>query len=209
MFKKVDCTMNEKETKTPKVLGLVILAIIAPILLSSCSGEPENAPEHSKGRPYELIEQSDLSVAGRERREFKIYSPGSSTIDELAHTSMGAALYYQDAIEAAVTYVRLYQTKDAIDADLPGALVDYAPDGRGNSGDQDWTWKVSTLSVQINSLELKVKKSWEANKHKFIESDGLVNEEELTSFIANQLNIPVSAVKLPVLNAKAYEPVFN
>lgn len=209
MFKLVDCTTTEEETKKPRIYGLVILSIIATILLSSCSEGPENPPNHSHARPYEVINVSDHIIAGREHRKFKIYSPGSATIDERAHTAMRAALYFQDGTEPQVIYVRLYNSTDAVAAELPLALVDYAPDGGGISGDQDWTWKVKTVSEEINPLELQVKKSWELNKHKFIESDGLVNEEKLTSFIASQLRIPVNKVKSPLLNAEAYEPVFN
>jgi hypothetical protein len=209
MYKPVNCITNKKETKKLSIYVLAILTLAATMLLTACSEDTTNAPDDSQARPYDLFGKSDHNVAGRDRREFKIYSPGSVSIDERAYTAMNAALYFQKGTEAQVISVRLYHSKDPADPELLLALVDYAPDGGGNSGNDGWTWKVKAASERVSPLEILINKSWEANKHKFIEADGLINEKELTSFIANQLNIPVDRVKLPVVNTKAYTPVFN
>jgi len=159
----------------------------------------------SQAKPYTVISSEDLSFPGRNRQQFNIISPQASNHLEFAETAVKAALDKQDETGADVIYVYLEPSKDLAGNSLFYAIADYAPDGGGNSGDQDWMWEVRAAEKNLTELEVHIQKTWSENRNDYL-VDGLVDEPKLVKLIANKLEIPEKDVRLPWITHKKYTP---
>lgn len=76
------------------------------------------------------------------------------------------------------------------------ATAVYAPDGKGVSGSDDWTW--STLQATPRGLtaqELKIQRLWGEMREQF-QANGFTDEGRLTAAIAKKLKVPAEKVML-------------
>lgn len=118
----------------------------APAKKDVISSQAE-AFQHAK--VYEIISNEDSSFPGRKRLGISILSEAAS-FEERAQTAMKAAIDYQKITKADLVSVRLEPSKAMDGKGSPLAVADYAPDGKGISGDtsmsgNDWVWKVEAI----------------------------------------------------------------
>ena len=129
------------------------------------------------------------SISNRSIVDITILAPEAKTFDEYAQTAMKAAKEQLEKQGVDVIYVYL-----APDASLVGigpyyARVHYALDGKGLSGEQDWTWEVYATHEIYTETEIKVTYLWEQYKERYRVDEFVFNEEALIKAIANELSI--------------------
>lgn len=184
-------------------LGFIVLAVIFAFWINSCiGGDEDKRPEHAK--PYETISSEDFSFPGRKRYQFNIVAPSASNFIEYSHTAIAAAQDKQKSTNGKVIYIFLEPSKVNMGKGSAYAIARYAPDGGGNSGDQDWKWKVEAVDKPFTDVELKTDQLWWSNRDQF-QVDGLTDEPKLKAFIAEKLGITIDDVSLPFVNRKNYD----
>lgn len=119
--------------------GLIII-LLAPIAFCALSGD-KNKPaiklDFPSAAPYTIEKMtSDFSIPGRSRQTWLVRSLGV-TNRQTEDTAKKAAVEIQTRTKAAV--VQVFLVDSSSDADGV-ASVFYAPDGKGNSGEQGWVW---------------------------------------------------------------------
>ncbi len=133
-------------------LFFVLLMITVVALMNSC-GEEEVLPQHkitvNQTQPYQILSNEDFSFAGRKRYQFNITAPLAKTHTQLTHTAINAAQELQRQYAAQVIYIFIGETLTQIDNGNALVIARYAPDGGGNSGDQDWTWQVEAIDSPL------------------------------------------------------------
>ena len=122
----------------------------------------------------------------------------SSTVSkrQLAATVITAARYYAQEKRAAVVSITLDSQPGPAFGKTVLATAIYAPDGKGVSGSDDWTW--STLQATPRGLtaqELKIQRLWGEMREQF-QANGFTDEGRLTAAIAKKMKIPAEKVML-------------
>lgn len=170
---------------------LVFVLSFLFITLTACSS---SEPNTEQAQPYEVINTDDVSFSGRKRLRLNIVSPNADTLQQLVHTAIKAAIEKQSETSADIVYIKLYSNADTaltMDYDHLYALVDYAPDGGGNSGDQGWYWQVEAVdsrqSKQLNNDVMRLL----LDKGGFEPS--VTNSAERLALIAKKLGISYEA----------------
>lgn len=169
---------------------------------SSPSVKIENA------QTYTAIEQKDFSFLGRTRVEFNIVSPNAKTSDQFAQTAIKAALEKQKETNAQVVFVQLLPSSEFLGTGDAYAIARYAPDGKGISGDEHWTWEVEVAMQPLTQKEIAISKLWWAYRSSY-QKDGLTDESRLKEFIAKKLKITIDSVILPWVMRSKYEPIIK
>lgn len=190
-------------------LGFVVLVIIMAFWMNSCTSEDAPPPPSLKltnAKPYLVIGQKDNSFAGRKRLQFNITSSQSKTFSDLAETAIKAAIDKQIETSADVIYIYLEHSAKLSNKGIIYASASYAADGGGNSGDQDWTWKVTATDKVMTDQEVEIYTSWVTNKKDYL-IDGLVDEKSLKNQISKEIDLPIEQITLPLLNRKKYTPL--
>lgn len=128
-------------------LGFIVLVVIGSIWLNSCTDEEAASPKETKmelnqAQSYQLLSADDFSYPGRKRQQFNIAAPTANTFERLSQTAIQAAIDYQRQYSLDVIYVFIGNDMEQINNGEAFAIARYAPDGGGNSGDQDWKWQV-------------------------------------------------------------------
>ncbi len=175
---------------------------VPPGVTDKIAEDSESPFPHAK--PYKIIGTDDFSTPGRKRVGVYIVS-SAETRDERAHTTMKAAVEYQEKTKA--DFVAAYLELSAIvkQDGNPLAVVDYAPDGKGISGDDDWKWKAEVSADKIEPEHLKVAELWKQNREKFKKSNGLLDENALKQYISKKLSIPVERVSFLFVHRESYK----
>ena len=115
---------------------------------------------------------------------------------QLADTVMAAALYYAEAKNAAVVGIMLDSQPGPAFGKTVLATATYAPDGKGVSGSDDWTWNTLQATPRgLTAQELKIQRLWGEMRGKF-QVDGSTDEGRLKAAIAKKLKIPAEKVRL-------------
>lgn len=115
---------------------------------------------------------------------------------QLAATVIAAALYYAQEKRAAVVSITLDSQPGPAFGKTILATATYAPDGKGVSGSDDWTWSnLQAAPRGLTAQELKVQRLWGELRDHF-QVNGFTDEERLTATIAQKMKIPAEKVKL-------------
>lgn len=176
---------------------------------TGCTSETEEKSQANKinldqAKEYQLLSKEDFSFAGRDRIQYNITSPDSDSFESLAQTGIKAAMDYQKQSRANVVTVFLGESIENINNGDAQAIIKYAPDGGGFSGDQGWKWQIEAIEP-LSELEKKTLSLWEENSEKFKLEDGWnIDEEAFKDFAAEKLNVQSSDISLRMPVRKEY-----
>lgn len=194
-------------TRLSRILlaGLVCLLVLPLFPLSAWADEQSEAQffAPTKESPYEGIPgrlryNVRIVLVEQDKQGNYIARRDSSTVSkrQLAATVITAARYYAQEKRAAVVSITLDSQPGPAFGKTVLATAIYAPDGKGVSGSDDWTW--STLQATPRGLtaqELKIQRLWGEMRKQF-QANGFTDEGRLTAAIAKKLKIPAEKVML-------------
>ena len=128
---------------------------------------PSWYPSSWVGHEYEVIEVDDISIAGRDRLNVRIYAPTAVTPQDRVATAMDAALHFStyDGLRPGITrydLVGVFLEAVPSGSGYVLATADYAVDGCGVSGSGDdctgliWTnlQSLNGTNEQLEKVEL-------------------------------------------------------
>ncbi|SCM69975.1 hypothetical protein KL86DES1_10098 [uncultured Desulfovibrio sp.] len=126
------------------------------------------------------------------------------TKEQLAATVIAAAKYYAKAAGVQFVGVALDSQFGAGVATTQLAVADYAPDGKGVSGNDNWTWQqVKAAENGLTKQELTMQELWGKWRSQYQTPQGITDEAALSAAIGSKLGIAPSEV------STAYKPLFD
>ncbi|WP_394027467.1 DUF4875 domain-containing protein [Desulfovibrio falkowii] len=126
------------------------------------------------------------------------------TKEQLAATVIAAAKHYAKAAGVQFVGVALDSQFGAGVATTQLAVADYAPDGKGVSGKDNWTWQqVKAAENGLTKQELAMQELWGQWRDQFQTAQGITDEAALSAAIGKKLGIAPSDV------STAYKPLFD
>ncbi|WP_027179696.1 DUF4875 domain-containing protein [Maridesulfovibrio bastinii] len=154
--------------------------------------------------PYNILKVEDVSFPGRKRiSSFISINDTNPTFEEKAQTVIKAAKDLCKKYNADVVNVVMEASKGAIGKGYSLAICEYAPDGGGYSGDQNWTCKVKSSKNNPTVQQISILDHW-YNERDNYQKDGLTDEDSLKAHLASELNIPVEKISLPFIEMAEY-----
>lgn len=108
---------------------------------TGCSPDTEEKSSANKinldqAKAYQLLSKEDFSFAGRDRLQFNITAPAADSFESQAQTGIKAVMDYKKQSQADVVTVFVGENIEQINNGGAHAIISYAPDGGGFSGDQ-------------------------------------------------------------------------
>ena len=185
----------------PLIVCLLACTMLPTFVRADIQAEPQRyAPIEEKayeGTPGRL--RYTVRIVLVEDRQGQIIPRRDSsavTKRQLADTVMAAALYYAEAKNAAVVGIMLDSQPGPAFGKTVLATATYAPDGKGVSGSDDWTWNTLQATPRgLTAQELKIQRLWGEMREQF-QANGFTDEKGLTVAIAKKLKIPAEKVML-------------
>lgn len=172
--------------------------------VSEAAVETRPDPNNDQAVEYRLLSTDDMGFAGRSRMQFNISAPTATTFEQLAQTAIKAAKDFQRSHRQQVVYVFIGKDMEQINNGEALAIANYAVDGGGNSGDQDWYWQVEAIDP-LTDIERKVLALWDIHSDKFqIEDSWKIDEEGFKRFAAKELNVERDKITLRLPVRKPY-----
>lgn len=154
--------------------------------------------------PYEVLKIEDVSFPGRKRiSSFISINDTNPTFEEKAQTVIKAAKDITKKYKADEVTVVMEASKGAIGKGYSLAVCEYAPDGGGYSGDQNWTCKVTSSKNNPTTLEISILDHWYNERDRY-QKDGMTDEDRLKAHLAKELNLPVEKISLPFIEMAEY-----
>lgn len=184
----------------------LICQFVFPLLSSAAWAEEQSEAQFfapTKESPYE-------GISGRLRYNVRIIlveqdkqgnyiarrDSSAASKRQLAATVIAAARHYAEDKNAAVVNITLDSQPGPAFGKTVLATATYAPDGKGVSGSDDWTWSnLQATPRGLNAQELKVQRLWGEMREQFQE-DGTTDEKRLKAAISEKMKIPAEKVKL-------------
>ena len=155
-------------------------------------------------RPYEVFQEEDFSFPGRTRYTWRITSL-ASTFEERAHTAMKAALDLQRKTGCQVANVWMEINPKLSGAGYVLSQSTYAPDGRGNSGTDNWTWQVRSSNTTPDPISIKAGELL-VFYHRNYQKRGIeVEDSRLREMIAEVIGIEPQDVRMPLVFCKDFD----
>ncbi len=154
----------------------------------------------SKQFSYIILKDADAGVAGRDRRSIHMITSAETKADRtyvMRETAKEAFLEYK----VDVVWVKLEVMPETMGSGLLYGNLTYCPDRKGNSGsDNVPVWQIAVTDRVLSEQELEISRLWEIHRERFIHpTERYVVEEQLKAFIAEEMGIPVSEVRLPYI----------
>lgn len=200
-----------------KSLSVLTAALLA-VSLAGCGGGKKEAPKASQAQSsvpvqplkYKVLKLEDSSIPVRRRARALIMpiSPDNEINQmSLTATCMGAAKYLaNDGIQMIGVFVVDRAAENPLDQ-VQLARCDYAPDGKGVSGKDNWTWGAIMATNGTTSAEYKkFQDTWASLRNKYADKYGVINDEgPITKEVAKKMGKTVKdidqiALTMPMLN---------
>ena len=154
--------------------------------------------------PYDVVFIKDTSIPGRTRVSSSILiNSRNATYEQKAQTIFKAASDIAKSKNADVVTVSIDMTKLTAGSGYQLALCQYAPDGGGFSGKQNWTCKITASEDNPTAEQLKVLDEWYYHRYKF-QKDGMTDETKLKKYLAKSMGLPEDKITLPYVAQTAY-----
>lgn len=186
----------------PLIVCLLACTMLPAFAWADIQAEPQRyAPIEEKayeGTPGRLRYTVRIVLVEEDKQGQIIPQRDSSAVTkrQLADTVMAAALYYAEAKSADVVGIVLDSQPGPAFGKIPLATVTYAPDGKGVSGSDNWTWDMLQATPRgLTAQELKIQRLWGEMRGQF-QANGFTDEERLKAAIAKKLKIPERKVML-------------
>ena len=192
-------------------LSRILLAVLAclfslPLFALSVWADEQSEAQFfapTKESPYEGIPgrlryNVRIVLVEQDEQGNYIARRDSSTVSkrQLAATVIAAAHYYAQEKRAAVVSITLDSQPGPAFGKTVLATATYAPDGKGVSGSDDWTWNTLQATPRgLTAQELKIQRLWGEMREQF-QANGFTDEKGLTAVIAKKLKIPAEKVML-------------
>ena len=166
----------------------------------SAAERPAIVPEPDwTAHTYTVVREEDISSSIRMRRRLWIVAPAAQTPEARIATLIEAAIHVQHQSYPQFLSAFLLPFDTAEDA---MAKISYAPDGCGVSGSdctgEMWTDAAASDGVVTATQEV-IRKDWDANRDRFKDADGLVEEPRLYQFLADKHSMTTEAVRAEML----------
>ena len=166
----------------------------------SAAERPAIVPEADwTAHAYTLVREEDISSSIRIRRRLWIVAPTAQTPEARIATLMEAAIHVHRQSYPQFLSAFLLPFDTAEDA---MARISYAPDGCGVSG-SDCTGDVWTDAAASDGVatatQLVIRRDWDANRDRFKDADGFVEEPRLYQFLADKHSMTTEAVRAEML----------
>ena len=117
--------------------------------------------------------------------------------EQLAATVIAAARYGAETTGGDFVHVILDSQAGGSFGSCQLATAQYAPDGRGVSGSQDWTWQmVSAAENGLSEQELHIQRLWGELRDSF-QKGGVTDEPALKAAIGKRLGLPAGQIAMP------------
>lgn len=185
--------------------GLICLFVF-PLLSSAAWAEEQSEAQFfapTKESPYEGIPgrlryNVRIILVEQDKQGNYIARRDSSAVSkrQLAATVIAAARHYAEDKNATVVNITLDSQPGPAFGKTVLATATYAPDGKGVSGSDDWTWSnLQATPRGLTAQELKVQRLWGEMREQFQE-DGTTDEKRLKAAISKKMKIPAEKVKL-------------
>lgn len=159
-------------------------------------------------QPYRVVDSGRNTVLGRKRIEVRIVAPEAETFEQRGETVILAARELQAAENAQVVMVVLEASEALAGEGYVKALARYAPDGGGFSGDQGWTWQVTSSPLPLDPQQVEIAEAWSSRRDNFQISDGFggttTDEDALSAEIAADFGLSPDEVRLFYLFPEDY-----
>lgn len=168
----------------------VFLALIG---LAGCGDSPSDV---SQAVEYTVVKTEDVSFAGRTRVNRYVVAAHANTREQRAQTAIKAAMDLQHETLAQVSSVVVELSAWLAGHGHPVATADYAIDGRGMSGDQSWTWRVSASDEPVTPDRLRVAETYYQYRPRYRQPDGLTDEKGLEAKVRKVLGVDDMAITL-------------
>lgn len=150
---------------------------------------------------YEVVQEQNSSIPGRERRTLSIVAPTAETQLDRAATVRQALLDLEERTGAEAMTVWLIMHEQLVGYGLNYASGNYIPDGCGFSG-QDCggdVWSILATDETASPEQIQVAINWDEHSDSFLDENGLVDEEAYIPYLAEQLGIDEAEVRFPVV----------
>ena len=172
-----------------------------------------------QAKTYTIVGDAPITMNNEKRtgKIFFITSPARA-YDEFAQTALLAAWELHKANDKLdVIQVELIPGANLIFKGLSYATVYYAADKKGmedfSGSDPNailkFTWLVRAASQPLNDADLTMVNLWFDHMKDFpsknLYSNLLYDNDDLVKFVAGTMHIPVSEVKIPMINLKEYK----
>lgn len=187
---------------TCTVMILIWISLVAADGFITKAIATHSIPDVSHEKAYTVVREEQFDALGRTKREWCIISD-AATPDQRAHTAIKAAIDLQLKTHSDYVIVWLEPTPELIRKGYSLACAQYAPDGKGKAGYQDWAWKVQTSDTQLSVQDINIAKAWEKYRDKF-QATGQTDESKLAAHISRELGIPISKIHLPFISLYSY-----
>ena len=148
---------------------------------------------------YTVVREEDISSSIRIRRRLWIIAPTAQTPEARIATLMEAAIHVhrQSYPQFLLAFLLPFDT-----AEYAMARISYAPDGCEVSGSDCtgdmWTDAAASDGV-VTATQLVIRKDWNANRDRFKDADGFVEEPRLYQFLADKHSVTTEAVRAEML----------
>jgi len=217
---------RERLRSTTAFLMLVVMALSSPEVESppkkqdsvqkteiqtSESPEPikqveEPKQEIKRAVAYKVIGADDYSFPGRKRVRWQIVSPEAKTNLDRAYTVIQAAKDLYNETKADQVNIWMEMDEEVTGKGFLYAMATYTPDGKGNSGKErdENIWEVKSSNDRIDDAQVIITRAWYDNRDKFIDKDGIVDEQRLKAHLAKALALPVEKITLPWITTQKF-----
>jgi hypothetical protein len=194
-----------------KILKWLAIGFIGLIVIVATFGESKkkettvasgvaaqvSTKQTGQAKPYTLIEAS--SPKKTRKNSFMIYSPEALSRIDRAATAKQAALDLKEEYRAVVVSVFIEATAESAGRGINFARLTYFSDGCGFAGQtcDGKKWSISASDTVFTEEQFLILREWVKNKDRFLNKDGDLNEEKLTTFLSKKLKIKEDNITLP------------
>ncbi|MTI29311.1 hypothetical protein, partial [Xanthovirga aplysinae] len=157
-----------------------------------------------------------MTTKKRTVKRFTIVS-NAQTFEELVHTAMLVAYEINHKYQFDLTSILLVPNKQLVRTQVYYTQVDYAADNKGTFGlpgvdptiFKSGKWLVRSTEKTLTDKELSIASLWFENQSKFPSTNLLsslcFDKDLLVEYIAKELEIETTEVKLPQIEYKIYD----
>lgn len=213
----IENVKNEKNNRTLIGIAMVVLGFVflepedknktndqSGVEEQIVKTESQDPLSNIQPKHYQIVAENDISFAGRKRLEWVIVAPDAKTKLSRAATAKVAARELQRTERTNVAYIILEHSKATAGQGNAYAIVNYYPDGCGNSGEDcnDVKWEIEASDYVPTEIEINTWELWTVSRDNFAGDDGVLDLDEetlLTKAIAERLKIDEQKVKLPYI----------
>ncbi|MFQ6371617.1 hypothetical protein [Shewanella sp. YIC-542] len=148
---------------------------------------------------YEVLSSRLVTDSGREQLKVVITSSYANRYEQYLGTAIKVARTMAINRNAMVVHVLLEPNRFLAGKGYQLADVTYYSDAMGDDGQRfdGIYWKAEAVQVPYSPQQLQVAKLWYQHLADHLSHDGKPDEAALKQLIAEQLHIPLVAVKLP------------